>query len=62
MSEEDKQPYCDEYEAEKVVYNEQLKVYRNSPAYKKWLEAKMQGESCWSPPMWTLNLESPGYN
>ena len=44
MSEEDKQPYCDEYEAEKVVYNEQLKAYRNSPAYKRWLEAKIQGE------------------
>ena len=43
MSEEEKQPYCDEYEAEKLVYNEQLKVYRNSTAYKRWLEAKMQG-------------------
>ena len=43
MSEEDKQPFCDEYESEKLVYNEQLKVYRNSTAYKRWLEAKTQG-------------------
>lgn len=44
MSDEDKQPYIEEYESEKLVYNEQLKVYRNSPAYKRWLEAKMQGK------------------
>lgn len=43
MSEEDKQPYCDEYEAEKLVYNEQMKVYRNSTAYKRWMEQKMLG-------------------
>lgn len=42
-SEEEKQPYNDEYEAEKAIYTEQLKVYRNSTAYKKWLEAKQQG-------------------
>lgn len=43
MSEEEKQPYVDEYESEKVVYNEQMKVYRSSPAYKRWLELKQQG-------------------
>ena len=30
-------------EQEKAVYNEQLKAYRNSPAYKRWLDAKQQG-------------------
>lgn len=43
LSEEDKRPYNDEYEAEKAIYTEQLKAYRNSPVYKKWLEAKQQG-------------------
>ncbi len=43
MSEEEKQPYCDEYEAEKLVYNEQIKAYRNSSTYKRWVEAKIQG-------------------
>lgn len=38
------QRYLDEWEAEKVTYSEQLKVYHNSPAYKTWLEAKHQAE------------------
>jgi len=44
MPDEDKQPYFEEYEQEKAVYNEQMKVYRNSPAYKRWLDAKQQAE------------------
>ena len=43
LSDDDKQPYFEEYEAEKAVYAEQLKRYKNSPAYKKWMEAKAQG-------------------
>ena len=43
LSDEDKQPYFEEYEAEKAVYVEQVKRYKNSPAYKKWMEAKQQG-------------------
>lgn len=43
MTEEDKQPYNEEYESEKLIYNEQLKAYRNSTAYKRWMEQKMQG-------------------
>ena len=46
LSDEDKQPYFEEYEAEKAVYVEQVKRYKNSPAYKKWMEAKQQGTSC----------------
>lgn len=45
LSEEDKQPYFEEYEAEKASYTEQMKAYRNSPAYKRWLELKQQGEA-----------------
>lgn len=45
LSDEDKQPYLEEYEAEKANYAEQMKVYRNSPAYKRWLELKQQGET-----------------
>ena len=43
MPDEDKQPFFEEYEAEKAIYTEQLKAYRNSPAYKRWLEVKQQG-------------------
>lgn len=45
MSDEEKQPYIDEYEREKVVYTEQLKVYKNSSAYKRWMDAKTQGKN-----------------
>ena len=45
LSDEEKQPYHDEYEAEKAVYVEQMKAYRSSPAYKRWLELKQQGIS-----------------
>ena len=44
MPDEDKQPYFEEYEQEKVIYNEQLKAYRSSPAYKRWVEAKQHGK------------------
>ena len=43
LSDEEKQPYHDEYEAEKAVYAENMKAYRSSPAYKRWLELKQQG-------------------
>ncbi|XP_064397946.1 SWI/SNF-related matrix-associated actin-dependent regulator of chromatin subfamily E member 1-like isoform X2 [Halichondria panicea] len=45
LSEEEKQPFNDEYEADKARYNEQLKVYRNSVAYRRWQEAKQQAET-----------------
>ncbi|XP_065882679.1 SWI/SNF-related matrix-associated actin-dependent regulator of chromatin subfamily E member 1-like [Dysidea avara] len=47
MSEEDKQPYFEEYEAEKILYHEQLKIYHNSPSYKRWLEEKRLAEQAY---------------
>ncbi len=44
MSDEEKQPYIDEYEREKVKYTEQIKIYKNSPAYKRWMDMKAQGK------------------
>ena len=43
MTDTEKQPFFDEYEAEKIVYAEQMKMYKSSPAYKRWMEAKQQG-------------------
>ncbi|XP_019850136.1 PREDICTED: SWI/SNF-related matrix-associated actin-dependent regulator of chromatin subfamily E member 1-like isoform X2 [Amphimedon queenslandica] len=53
LSDEDKQPYFDEYEAEKVVYDENMKAYKCSFAYKQYLEAKKIAER-------HANSNSPG--
>ncbi len=44
LSEEEKQPFNDEYEADKARYNEQLKVYWNSVAFRRWQKAKQPGQ------------------
>lgn len=44
LPEEERQGFNAEYEAEKSEYQEAMKAYHNSPAYREWLKAKEKAQ------------------